>query len=164
MLGYGCGDPPRGTLNVPPGASLSGALDLVERIFPGYYWTAQDGVTNLLPKGNPPAVMRLRIDHFSWDTAALPTAAVANLLQSGAVRDRLAELGIAGGLQEVLGLQPAPPVVNGVPVLPKGRQWKVENATLETVLNRIVASYGSAQWVYEEKTCGGEKTYRMTVH
>jgi hypothetical protein len=68
------------------------------------------------------------------------------------VERRFVELGVA---REVVipGLQPAPCVFCG-PKKPTGREWKAENVTLLTALNRIAASYGNVRWVYEERTCG----------
>jgi len=84
---------------------------------------------------------------------------VGRLFDLSAVKRRSAELGAVVEIA-IPGLQRAPRV--GAP-LPKGREWKAENVTLLTALNRIAASYGNARWVYEERTCG-TKVSRVLAH
>jgi hypothetical protein len=109
--------------------------------------------------------MDVRVGQFEWDTAANEPAPVFRLFDSNGIKDRLAGLGIVPytGLEYGPGLQKPPRIINGVAEPRQGQKYKVENVTLLTALNTIVASYGDAFWWYEEQKCGGQKTYRISV-
>ncbi len=160
----GCGEPRRSFLDATAQSSLASALDRLTAVYPEYYWTVQDGVINVLPKQNQPPVMDVHIQRFEWDTTASVHLTLSQVFDLAAVKSRLANLGIAAGLEFGPGLQRPPRLINGIPEPPpKGQRWKVENLTTLAALNAIAASYGSGFWWYEERTCDGKTTYRVSV-
>lgn len=163
VITSGCGEPVRKPFYEPGGISLAAALDRLTTTYPEYDWTAQDGAVNLLPKRAGLGVLNLRISEFEWDTGAHVRANVGRVF-GPSVRRVLAESGVVAGLHSESVLQNAPPVVNGVPELPRGRKLKIENVTVLSALNAVVSSYGQAVWVYEEQTCDGRKTYWLSAH
>jgi len=158
---HGCEAPAQTLVSMPSTYSLANALDLLTAIYTTHNWAVRDGVIDLLPKENLPAILNAPIERFAWDTNETPGRSVGRLFDLSNVERRLIELGIGRELV-TLGLQQAPRVF-GAPQAPTGREWKVENVTLLTALNRIVASYGNARWVYEERNCG-TKISRVWAH
>lgn len=160
-----CGDADRSPLRLPADSSLAGGLDMIAAVFPAYYWTVQDGgAINLLPKQGMPPALDFRIPQFDWETAASANLTVHRLFQTKGLDGHLAKLGIVTAVESGLWLQKAPRVVNGVPETPRqGKEYRVENLTLFEVLNAIAISYGDGSWVYEEQSCRGEKSYRISA-
>jgi hypothetical protein len=163
VFAYGCGEPAEAPLSIPSTYSVASALDTLTSIYPTHSWTVRDGVINLLPRQGLPTVLGTPIEHLAWDTNEAPSASVGRLFRLDAVTRRFVALGITGGMI-IPGLRKLPRLVDGIPQVPKGREWKVENVTLLAALNRIAASYGDARWVYEESTCGAVKSYRVWAH
>ncbi|HLK63474.1 MAG TPA: hypothetical protein VKU19_08540 [Bryobacteraceae bacterium] len=161
----GCGVPARYSVGFSAGMPWSTALDTLTSIFPENYWTFKDGVANLLPKQGVPSVMDVQIERFEWDTAANEPSAIFRIFDANGVKSHLTALGLTpySGLQAFTWLQKAPKVVNGVPEPRRGQKYKLENVTVLTALNAIAAAYGDEFWLYEERKCGGEKTYRISV-
>jgi hypothetical protein len=158
----GCGEPDQGTFRAAGRSSVASALDLLTATYPEYYWSIQDGAVDLLPRRNRPKAMDIRIQHIDWDTTASVNLSIDTVFHVGGVGGLLAKLGIAAGLEEGPGLQRPPRVVNGVPEPPpQGRKYELENVSVLTALNAVVASYGSAIWWYDERTCDGKTTYRL---
>jgi len=160
VFSYGCEEPAQTLLSIPSTYSLASAFDLLTAAYPTHYWTVRDGVVNLLPKLNLPAILDAHVERLAWDTTDPAIVSVGRVFGLSAIKHRLAELGFTGDV-DVTGLQETPRVVDGVPQKPKGRGWKIENLTLLTALNRVAASYGVFRWWYEERTCGTDKTYRV---
>jgi hypothetical protein len=162
----GCGEPARGPMYAPGQSSVASALYRLTAVYPGYYWTVQGGVIDLLPKQNQPPVMDVRVQRFEWDTRTAMRLSVENVFQVAAVKDRLAGLGVTDAPNGGFGLQRPPRVINGIPVPeppPKGRKWQVENVTVLVALNVIAASYGTGFWHYDEWACGGRKVYSLST-
>jgi hypothetical protein len=159
---YGCEESAQTPMSIPSTYSLAFSFDLLTAASPAHTWAVRDGVVNLLPKQNLPAILNAPIEQFAWDTTDPAITSAGRVFALSTIKHRLAELGLIGGV-DASGLRRPPRVVDGIPQIPKGREWKVENVTLLTALNRIAASYGDARWWYEERTCGTERTYRVQV-
>ena len=159
----GC-DNPASPLAVPLEASLAGALDVLTAVYPKYDWTVSDGVVNVLPREERPAVLEIQVVHFEWNTADFVSLSVDRLFQSSNIHQYLAAHRMESGLGQGPGLQQAPRIVNGKPV-PKqdGQRHQMENATLLSTLNAIVGSYENAVWSYEEKNCDGHGVYYISA-
>lgn len=160
VFAYGCGEPIQAPVSIPSTYSLASAFDLLTAAYSTHNWAVRDGVIDLLPKQNVPVILDVPIERIVWDTNEAVSLGVQRLFDLSAIKRRFVELGITGEVF-VPGLQQAPRI--GVPK-PKGREWKSENVALLTALNQIAASYGDVRWVYEERTCGTVKTYRVWAH
>ncbi len=155
-----CAKPDRSPLFVPKLSSVASVLDLLAAAHTQYYWTVQDGVTLFLPKRNRPLVMDVRIPQFEWDTTDSLYSNTQRLFSVPVVRMQLARM--SPGLDHGPGLQKPPRIANGVPVLEpplQGSKHQIENLTLMSACNAVVASYGGGSWWYEEQKCEGKITY-----
>ena len=162
----GCGEPVQSPFATAPHSSLATALDLLTATYPDYAWTSQGGTINLLPNRKSPEAMDIRVPHVEWDTTATVSMSIAKPLEAGDVRRLLVANGYIGVdtlLTYATLLQRPPRVVNGVPEPPPpGRKFLLDNATVLSALNAVVASYESAMWLYEQRTCDGKTTYQFS--
>jgi hypothetical protein len=160
----GCNEPSRIPIAASMGSSLASALDLLVALRPSYYWTSDQGVINVLPRGSLPSVMSVRVERFRWDATDSVHLAVSNLSQLGEVRRHLAAMGEAAGVEIGAGLQRPPRILDGVPEhRPAGRSYSVADIPLLKALNEVVASFGGSVWYYEERSCEGRITYSFSV-
>jgi len=162
MLSDDCDSNKRRSVFLPWGLDIEGALDI---IVPGGYsltWSKDNAVVNIFPRGNVPGVMRVRIESFQWNTREHVRLVIGRLFVLEGVASHLAERRIASGLQFGIGLQKAPRLVGGVPQEEQsGQPYSLRDSTLLDALNRVVASYGRAVWMYTEKHCGGKREYQI---
>ncbi|MBL8231940.1 MAG: hypothetical protein JNL98_25815 [Bryobacterales bacterium] len=147
---------------VPWGLDLRGALDIIVE-GSSSSWTMNDGVVNVFLRTNLPDVMALRIESYQWNTRDLARPVISRLFALDHVRTFLAQRGIVGGVQSLVIPEKASRLINGVPEKPIGKDYSLKDTTLLDALNRIVASYGDAVWLYEESLCGGRREYRVSA-
>lgn len=160
---FGCESKSARALSLPPGLPLNDALDSVVSLEGTHYWAFQQGVVNLLPTKGVPDVLSTTTGHFEWNTGTRVLPTLHQLFASPSVRGRLKELGLTSALESIILPQKAPQVVDGRPVVAvNGEHRVVENATLVSILNAIVASHGVGMWSYEERRCGSEKTFQIS--
>ena len=161
---FGCESQSGRSLSLPPGLPLADALEPVVSLEGIHYWTFQQGVVDLLPANGVPDVLNTTIGHFEWNTGTRVLPTLDQLFASPSVRSRLKELGLTSALDSIILLQKAPQMVDGRPVVAaNGEERVVENATLLSILNAIVASHGVGMWSYEERRCGSEKTFHIST-
>lgn len=137
---------------MPLGASLRDVLDLIVAADPGYQWTADDDVVNLLPKESIPALLETPIKRFRLSRPTDLDSALAQLLARPEVRQRESELHTSTGLKLFVGgaSKNDPKII-----------LNCKNLTLREALNAIVQAYGKAVWSYRERHCGGQKVYSI---
>jgi len=164
ILRSGCNDSAEAPLFA-PSVSLASALDLLTAVHPAYHWTIEDGAILLLPSGKLSPVMDVQIEAFEWNNAASVHFTVNRLVDAPPVRRCLRALGFEGGVEALSLPQQAPRIVNGKAQLPpQGRQFHIENVRLLAALNAVAASYGRVVWYFEERACGGPRTYSFSAH
>jgi hypothetical protein len=163
VISTGCTAPIRTAFFAPAKSPISTVLDLLIAVFPGHRWIVQDGAIDLVPARLPP-LLQTSVTRFEWNTSAAVQLNVQRLFQSDAVRNRISQLGLVAGLDRGPGLQRPPRVVDGViEAAPRGEAKTLDGVTLIGVLNAVVASYRTAVWRYEERTCEGPTTYSVLV-
>ena len=121
-----------------------------------------NSVVNILPREKAPGLMRVRIGSFQWNTRDHVGVVIDRLFAMDSVSGFLVELRIASGLRSIIEPQQAPRV-EGAPLQPVGQEYSLSDSTLLGALNRIVASYGNAVWVYTENHCGGKSEYDISA-
>jgi hypothetical protein len=160
----GCAEPPQSPFHVPEQSSLASVLDLLTAAHPDYFWSVQDGAIDLLPKAKASEVLSAHVRGFEWDTTAAVSLSMQRIFDLPEIRSVLSKTGMASGLEDGPGLQQPPRVLNGLPEpAPQGRKYEIRNTTVLAVLNAVATSYETAFWWYEERTCGGQTTYRLSA-
>jgi hypothetical protein len=144
------------------GQPLTQLLDGMVALDQAHTWSFRQGVVDLLPRTNTPAVFNLSIKHFEWITSEFTNAIVGRLFQEESIRRHLAGRGLVPGIETGPGLYRAPRIVDGHPEQgPPGEAKSVDGLDVLSVLNAIAASHESAVWWYEERVCGTEHTYTI---
>ena len=140
-----CGEEDESPLQVPQGASLVSALDLLTAVHPAYEWTVRDGVVNVLPRQQKFAVMNVLLGRFGWDATDSVHLSVSRLSQVPSVRQFLRGTGVVEAIQQVSLFGRLRRTANGISEPPpKGRRYVVESVPLVTALNRSKRSEHSS--------------------
>jgi hypothetical protein len=77
----GCEAPEQTLVSIPSTYSLADVFDLLTAVFTTHNWSVRDGVINLLPKQNLPAILDTPVERFVWDTNQLAGLSVARLFE-----------------------------------------------------------------------------------
>lgn len=143
-------------------ASVRQVLDTIVKADPGYKWSLQDDVINVLPSEGIPLLLSVRVAEFNSKDADNPSWALSNLLQLTEVVEAERRLGLDRGPTHIeMGMSSA--AKEGGPALPKRAPLNVhmENASVRDVLNTIARVSGHGIWHYRERFCKGERSYRI---
>jgi hypothetical protein len=142
---------------LPTDSTLGAELDKLVANDPGYTYTVDKGVVNLLPYQGPPPLLNARISVFDVEDESIE-APFFRLIGSAEVLQAKASIGITGTkkLQQFVGAQPAPPVPGRPKVEPKKFTLHLRNVTLMEALNSLVRAQGRGVWRYMEHLCDGE--------
>lgn len=143
-----------GKVALPEGTVRDG-LEAIVHISPSYRWQAGDGVVNLLPTREQPALLDVRIALLRVDKAPSVRSAVATLVALPEVRSALVRLELVEGVRILHGpisLEPEPPF-----------SVDCRNVTVRGALNEIVRREGRAVWEYKEAHCDGKNEFWISV-
>jgi len=155
----------RRSLRLPTGTSLADSLDMIVSLDQSHYWTIEGEVVNVLPNHNMPEVMRTIIANFEWNTADTIQLTIQRLSQVDEIRTQIKKWGGKQGVDVGIGLQKPPRIIAGQATSQAlGEHREARGLNFLLTLNRIVASYGTAFWWYEERTCGDQKTFEIGGH
>lgn len=156
----GCTQGLQKPLNIRAGMTLSQALDTVAGNDTQSDWQNVDGVVNMLPAGSLPPLLQVRIHSFKWDKNAPAAESIAQLRDSAEVVERAKQLGLEAGPYEG---SPSAICIRNCSDLPKLQpSFEIEkDATLLTLLNRIVHAHQRTVWAYSENHCGSSKRFSL---
>jgi len=151
------------SISVAAGTTLDKALDQVAKVGTTSGWQVQDRVANLLPVGFVPPLLQVHIHKFEWDRAA-PLREVIDRLRhlpevsEGAQRLGLKETPFEGGMSQMCIRGDCTQIPRPEPV-PEVE----EDATLLSVLNRIVQAHDHAVWNYSEYRCNKNTQFSLDL-
>jgi hypothetical protein len=158
-----CSQGPEDSISIPAGTGFDKALGQVAKSGGVSEWRVRDGVANLLPVGLVPPLLQVRIHRFEWDR----TSPVREVV------DRLRRLPEVSEAVLKLGLKEAPIEGGGGSICIQGdcnerskseKALEVdEDATLLTLLNRIVQAHDRAIWNYSEYRCDKNTQFLLGV-
>jgi len=148
-----CGGAPDQRQSFPSPLSLRSTLEVIRKTDPQYRLQNEKGVTNLIPRGGEPELLKVRIKEFRAQRVLTANLALEKLLALSEVRKRSARLRLNEGLR-MEGLS-SPPSTS----IPRTLHYK--NITLRSVLNEIARTYGSAVWQYSEFHCEGKNQFSI---
>jgi len=134
----------------PSGQKARDVLDSIVAVAPGYKWSIEGGVINLIPEGDYPPLLDYRLPEFKADNAS--TRAILDALENmPGVRKRATELGFDG-----------PQVYTFFIGLVDTRKYNLScrACSVRDVLNSISRLDGSS-WMYAEYRDEGQKKYRF---
>ena len=156
-----CSRPPEKAISIPAGTTFDVAVGWIANPNTGTGLRRRDGVANLFPSGAVPPLLAVRVS-FAWDDAT-PVREIV---------DRLRQLPKVSEEATRLGLREAPIEGGSMPLCirncseassPMPISQTANDASLVTVLNRIVSSHQGAVWSYEEHQCKGGRLFSITV-
>jgi hypothetical protein len=138
-------------------ATLGEELDKLVANDPGYTYSVDDGVVNLLPYQGAPPLLNARISRFDVEDESIETA-LARFVDSAEVRKAKESVGITGTnkLRIFVGGNPAPPLPGHPRIQPKRFTLHLRNVTFMEALNSLVRAQGRGVWRYNEHLCDGE--------
>lgn len=144
----------------PTSLSLRDVLDSVVKVEPRYLWTVENGVINLVPALDSPALLDVRIGEFKVDKFTVS----ASLEVLKTMPEVQKSLGISGLEEFTLSLccglmDPNPPP-------PKTVSIHLVKPTVKEVLNAIVREHGQAVWTYydwQDWPEKGKKYFRLSI-
>jgi hypothetical protein len=124
--------------------TIEGLLNNIVSITHVYRWVVDDGVINLVPALNEPAMLSFIVTQFDADNLVSLDDALNRLLEMPDLQKRSAELHLNTGLEILVG-----------PVRPPGSprdsfSVHCRNKTLRETLNIMVRSQGRGVWEYRE--------------
>jgi hypothetical protein len=142
------------------GNTLEQGLDAITRADPRYRWRVADGVINLLPAGEPPALLMARVSYFDSGPATDIVSAGAFLFALPEVWQAEASLGLrrSAFFGRTLGSMlpgPQPPR--------KRLGLRLRDVTVLAALNAIVRVNTRGVWTYSETNCQGIRTFDLTL-
>lgn len=126
--------------------TIEGFLDNIVLTNPGYRWVVDDGVINLIPAFDEPALLGVKVAEFSANNLVSLNDALKILLIKPEIQERIAELNLNTGL-EIFAGGVRPPSSHKVE---KPFSVQCQNKTLREILNSIVRSQGHGVWEYRE--------------
>jgi hypothetical protein len=135
--------------------TLRETMDTIVKTNPEYRWQIDEGVINLLPTHDEPALLNLRISKLRVKDARSLNSILGNLLELPEVKDLVAKLQLSPGVKFIVG-----PVSMNPERDPK-YTVECENVTVREALNAIVRAHGRAAWEYKEQRCGGKTEYSV---
>jgi len=150
----GCSTIPTAQLDVQQGATVREAMGAFVAQNPGYRWSEDADVVNLMPVTEFP-LLNAQIRTFEQVTTAdatTPGAALNELLSLPEVRQRAVELNLKPGPRAtgLLHDQRSPTRI----------RLSLHDVSLQEAFNSVVRVYGAHTiWVYDERHCHGERTY-----
>lgn len=128
------------------GASLGQALDALVSLDRRYRWHVDDGVINLLPASDEPALLRTQIARFSPRKVFSAREALSRLLTLDEIKGAMEELGLKAGIAVF---------VSPGSRHPKAFSLSLMDVTLRQALNAIARAQGTGIWEYIETHCRG---------
>lgn len=130
-------------------------LDAIVRANPEYRWQVDEGVINLLPATDEPALLKVRINKLKVEDAQSIDRVLDNLLELPEVRTAITNLQLTPGVKLIIG-----PVAMDPERRPKFTV-EFENVMIREALNAIVRAYGRALWEYKEQRCDGKTIFNV---
>jgi hypothetical protein len=147
-------------LQVSEGTSLKQALNTVAGNDTAADWQVTDGVINMLPLGAAvPPLLQVRIHSFQWDKTASVSETISRLVESAEVKEKAQKLGLKTAGFE--GKAAAICIRNCPTSKPKAVFVVEPEASLLTLLNRVVKAHDRSVWAYSESHCGKENTFAV---
>jgi len=144
------------------GTTLDRAFDSIIKSDGRATWVAQDGVVDLLPTGSLPDLLRLPVHNFEWDKTAPADEVLGNLLQSLDITKKAKDLGlepaIAEGGTSALCIRNCEELKRPEPLMASEN-----DATVLSILNRIVAAHPHTVWSYSEFDCHGNHEFEFAI-
>jgi hypothetical protein len=157
-----CSRGDRRSLVISTGTTLDRALDSVVSIDGKSQWRAQDGVINLLPARSMPDLLSVKISHFEWDKTAEAEAVLESLIELPEVTQSTKGLSLKPAMAEggasAICIRDCDLHKKPAPVLAEEN-----DATLLSILNRIVAAHPQTIWSYSEFRCKGEHQFELAL-
>jgi hypothetical protein len=141
-----------------PGPTLGDLLAAIVLASPDYKWRVDDGVVNLLPAGNIPQLLQVRIGNLSIHGANSTEEVIGKLLALPEVKSRAAELHLNTGLRFVTGGGP-----NRLGKPDEKFQVRLSDVTLLQALNSIVRQRGHGVWAYRETHWGDNNGFEVNL-
>ena len=113
-----------------------------------------DGVVNLTPKSEEPALLQTRISRLQVKDATSISLPLSKLMSLPEVRESIAQLGLT---------QAATLLSGPTSFRPDKPHYTIDsqNVTLKEALNTIVPAHGRAVWRYAEKRCNGKTEFSL---
>jgi hypothetical protein len=130
------------------GSSLRDVLDAIVKVDDQYRWQLEDGVVNLLPADDQPALLQVRVKHLLVKNATSVYQAYSKLFALPEVKKAIADLKLNDSFERIQG---------GLSGNLNQTQFSVDrkSITLREALNAIVRAQGQAVWSYKEYHCNG---------
>ena len=134
--------------------TLRDALDSIIHAEPDYRWFINDGVINLMPKGEEPTLLQVRINRLNVKDAESIYLPLSKLMSLPEVRESIAQLGLSEAPHLLIG---------GISLRPDRPRYTIDcqNVTLKEALNTIVRTHGRAVWKYEETRCNSKTEFSI---
>jgi hypothetical protein len=134
--------------------TLREALDSIVQAEPDYNWSMDDGVVNLTPKSEEPALLQTRISALKVKNARSIYLPLGELMALPEVRESIARLGLSQAPLLLIGVGSLKPNEPGYTI-------DCQNVTLKEAFNTIVRAHGRAVWRYKETRCNGKTEYSL---
>jgi hypothetical protein len=134
--------------------TLREALDSIVQAEPDYNWSINDGVVNLTPKSEEPALLRTRVSRVKVENARSIYLPLSQLMALPEVRESIAQLGLSQAPLLLIGVGSLKPDEPGYTI-------DCQNVTLKEALNTIVRAHGGAVWRYKETRCNGKSEFSL---
>ncbi len=162
VLDERCSHGARATVLIPSGSSVGQALDLVGSVISST-WQINDGVVNMYPANGIPALLDVQISSFDWNKTASVEETVNRLVTLPSVSQKAKELGLT--MAPLEGHASAICIRGNCSSQPKPTPVIVaeNNASLLSILNRIVAAHDGMVWGYFESHCQNKTTYAVSI-
>lgn len=134
--------------------TLRDALDSIAQAEPDYRWSINDGVINLMPKGEEPTLLQTRIGRLKIKDAESIYLPLSKLMSLPEVRESITQLGLSEAPHLLIG---------GFSLRSDKPRYTIDfqNVTLKEALNTIVRTHGRAVWNYQETRCNGKTEFSI---
>lgn len=148
------------------GSTFRQVLDDFQTTNPTYHWEIRGNALNLTPSAGIPPLLAAKVRSLDLQTTDQETnagTALAMLQDLSEIREaatalHLSEGMYAGGLEAVRdssrGIVPPPKVASPINV-------QLKDVSLQDALNAVAQAYGHTMWIYEQRTCDGQVTYKV---
>jgi hypothetical protein len=146
----------------PLGRTLRDALTTLGRVAPGYTWQTDDGVVNMTPKDGFPPLLRTSLPEFDSKDADNPTWVASLLVALPEMQQAASALNFREAPNEIqLGFSAVPKAGTPPPQKRPPLAIHCRACSASQVLNAVVRTTQSGMWIYEERLCGGVKTFSI---
>lgn len=147
------------------GSTFRQVLNDLQAANPTYRWDLHGNVLNLVPTAGIPPLLSAKISSFSLQTTDQQTNAETALVTVGdlpEIRQAATALYIskamyAGGLEAV----PDSTLSQPRPKVPLPIYLQLKDVSLQDTLNAVAQAYGHTMWIYDQRACNRQATYKI---